>query len=242
MASKDNNLHAGHRERMYKQYDVSQFEGMYDHQILEMMLFHVIKMSDTNAIAHRLLDKFETLSNVFHAPTQKLASVEGVGLKVARYLNMIGGTIDASLRTVDMSRLSPKTSREFFKTLFQGKHREVFYIICLDLDNNVLCSRILNEGGFQSTEVDIGKAIKVALDFNCPQVVFAHNHPSGILKASDADLTVTSMLESGMHLVGVKLRDHIIYANGDCLSIMNNYKIRKDRSFENWCNSQDGLL
>ena len=225
-------MHEGHRQRMFERYDKTGFEGFSDHEILEMLLFYVFKQKDTNALAHKILEKYSTLRDVFRAPVPNLMQIDGVGKSTARYLNIIGETCDFVSKVKDPKKLTSDNTPKFLDKIFRGKEREEFYIICLDPKNNILCYKMLDRGGFENTEINLGKAIKTALDYDSAKVIFAHNHPSGIDIASDADITVTSMLESAMHLVGIKMLDHIIYAGGKCISIMQNYKVRKDRSFE----------
>lgn len=54
-------------------------EGFQSHELLEMMLYSSFKQCDTNPIAHRLIDRFGTLSGVFSASENELCEVEGVG-------------------------------------------------------------------------------------------------------------------------------------------------------------------
>lgn len=230
--AEEKHMHEGHRQRMFERYNKTGFDGFSDHEILEMLLFYVFRQKDTNTLAHKILDKYGTLRNVFRTSVPNLMQIEGIGKATARYLNIIGQTCDFVDKVKDPEKLNSDNAHDFFNKLFKGKEREEFYIICLDPKNNILNYKMLDQGGFENTEINLGKAIKTALDYDSAKVIFAHNHPSGIDIASDADITVTSMLESSMHLVGVKMIDHIIYAGGKCISIMQNYRVRKDRSFE----------
>jgi DNA repair protein RadC len=51
-------------------------------------------------------------------------------------------------------------------------------------------------------------------------VIVAHNHPSGILQPSDADITFTKKLKKALQLIDVKLLDHLIISESGYLSIM----------------------
>jgi DNA repair protein RadC len=61
------NLHTGHRERLRKHFQEEGLDTFEDHQILELLLFHVIPRGDTNPIAHRLIKKFGSFSAVLEA-------------------------------------------------------------------------------------------------------------------------------------------------------------------------------
>ena len=77
-----------------------------------------------------------------------------------------------------------------------------------------------------STPMDLRKMMELALACNASQVVIAHNHVSNIATPSGADILAT---ENAYHLfeqVGVLLRDHLIFADDDFVSL------RDSRYFE----------
>ena len=55
-------IHSGHRSRVKTEFLARGMEGWSDHRALELLLFYAIPRSDTNPIAHRLLDHFGSLS------------------------------------------------------------------------------------------------------------------------------------------------------------------------------------
>ena len=63
-------LHDGHRARKKEQFRRQGLDGFADHEVLELLLYYAIPRKDTNEIAHRLLQKFGSLQNVFSAPLE----------------------------------------------------------------------------------------------------------------------------------------------------------------------------
>jgi len=57
-------IHQGHRERLRVRFLEEGLDGFEDHQVLELLLFYAIPRTDTNPIAHRLINRFGTLSAV----------------------------------------------------------------------------------------------------------------------------------------------------------------------------------
>ena len=53
---------------------------------------------------------------------------------------------------------------------------------------------------------------------NAAALIFAHNHPSGVLEPSQADEMITRRLRDALALVDVRVLDHIIVGDGCCLS------------------------
>ena len=81
-------MHEGHRQRMYDK--LKNDDGLFDHELLEILLFNALPRKNTNPIAHELLDTFGSLAGVLAADTEKLKAVNGVGENVALYLKCIG--------------------------------------------------------------------------------------------------------------------------------------------------------
>ena len=228
------NAHGGHRKRMLGKYDKSPFDSFSDHEVLEMILFYVIPQRNTNDIAHQLLREFGSLKNVLSAPPERLMRTNNIGPAAARYLSLWGKTFDRMNERIKKSpeKLTRNNLKRYFKKLFKDEIHEAFYIICLDSDDVVLGYRRLSEGSFESVDIDPAKAVRAALDYGSPQVVFAHNHPSGIDEASNADIQVTKLLNDAMRFMGIHMRDHIIFTGEKCVSIVDKYDLHKDIRFK----------
>ena len=65
-------------------------EDFYDHEVLEILLYSVIPRANTNPLAHKLLDKFCSISELLKADVKEIKSVEGAGEAVARFLRTVG--------------------------------------------------------------------------------------------------------------------------------------------------------
>ena len=65
-------------------------------------------------------------------------------------------------------------------------------------------------GGISAVSADQRIIYKTALEHHASSIIVAHNHPSGTLKPSKADLEVTKMLKSAGDLLEIKLTDHLI--------------------------------
>jgi len=76
----------------------------------------------------------------------------------------------------------------------------------------------ISEGGFAGTVADPKKIFKIALENSASGIILCHNHPSGNLKPSDADLILTRKLkEAGAHL-DLPILDHLIIGDEKYIS------------------------
>jgi DNA repair protein RadC len=113
-----------------------------------------------------------------------------------------------------------KEAKVFCSGLFSDADVERFYIICLDAQSRVLNTVMLFTGTINEVAVYPREVVGQVIRLNAQRVVLAHNHPSGVLEPSQADLRITRQLREALASVDILLQDHIIYADGGCLSIM----------------------
>ena len=86
-------IHDGHRQRMRNRFLKSGLANMETHEVLELLLYHCIPRSDTNALAHRLIKRYKTLRGVLQAPVAELMAIEGVGEGTATFLSLLNETV-----------------------------------------------------------------------------------------------------------------------------------------------------
>lgn len=87
---------------------------------------------------------------------------------------------------------------------------EEFYLLLLNRANRVIKRERVSSGGVAGTVVDAKQVFKIALDNLACGIILSHNHPSGNLKPSQADLDITRRLREGAKLLEMNVLDHII--------------------------------
>lgn len=88
--------------------------------------------------------------------------------------------------------------------------QEEFKVLLLNRNHQVLGIYPLSKGGVSGAVVDAKLVFSVALKCNASSIIIAHNHPSGNLKPSDADIRLTQKLKEAGNYLDVKVLDHII--------------------------------
>jgi DNA repair protein RadC len=105
------------------------------------------------------------------------------------------------------------SSRDVFE-YFQSAHAdapyEEFWILLLNRANKILKKVMISEGGVAGTVADPKRIFKVAIENNASAMVLCHNHPSGNLKPSEADIKLTKKLKEAGVLLEINIIDHII--------------------------------
>jgi DNA repair protein RadC len=218
-------LHEGHRQRLRRRFLEEGLDTFEDHQVLELLLFQAIPRLDTNPIAHRLMQRFGTLSAVLEADPNDLASVEGVGTKAAAFLAMIPQvTRRYFLDRVKHARkplVTIEAATEYLVPLMAGRAEEVFYLICLDSQLRVLYPALVSEGTVKDALVHPRRAVEAAVRHRAAAVILAHNHPGGSAKPSNHDHSLTRHLVQAFGGIDVRVVDHIIVAGDHIYSFAN---------------------
>ena len=100
----------------------------------------------------------------------------------------------------------------FFAALPAAQKEERVFVLPLDGNGRVLAKLILVSAGHEdgTAQIDIGAVFREALKAGAEEIVVAHNHPSGNLTPSKADLDSTSKLRMAGDLLNIPLLDHII--------------------------------
>ena len=90
---------------------------------------------------------------------------------------------------------------------------EEFWIILLKRNNQVIRKEQVSFGGVSGTIVDPKIIFKKALDNLASGMILVHNHPSGNLKPSQADIQLTKKLKTSGELLEIPIYDHIIFTD-----------------------------
>lgn len=216
-------VHDGHRQRLRERFLTEGLDNFTDIQVLELLLFYCIPRRDTNELAHALLDRFGSLSQVLETKPEELMTVEGIGYNTAVFLNLI----PAAGRFYSVDRLSQtkmllttEQCGQYLLRHFEGRSKETVFLLCLDAKCKVLCCQQVGEGSVNSAGVPVRRVVETALAANATTVVLAHNHPSGLALPSHEDIVTTRRVAMALDAVEVTLADHIIVADDDFVSLV----------------------
>ncbi len=89
-------------------------------------------------------------------------------------------------------------------------YKETFKVLLLNNANKIIGYTTISDGGLTSTIVDVRMILQTALVSNATSIILTHNHPSGNLKPSGQDDSLTKKIKSACELMDIQLLDHII--------------------------------
>ena len=105
---------------------------------------------------------------------------------------------------------SSAQSREFLRFKLGAFEREVFAVLLLDTQLNLIEYKELFYGTIDCASVYPREVVKAVLEANASTVILAHNHPTGCTEPSMADKYITKRLVEALALIDVRVMDHII--------------------------------
>lgn len=218
-------IHDGHRERLRQRFLECGFNGVSDHNILEMILIYAIPRRDTNDLAHVLIDRFGTLAGVLEADMDDLKSVKGLGDNAVILLKMFTQVNKRYLEVKSNYNRQlidgVKTVADYFAAKFLYETNESVYALFLDNKNGVIDCRLISSGIVNATDICIRQLAETSLRCGASSIILAHNHPDGNIKPSNEDIQSTGSIKKALGLVGVTLLDHVVVGNGTHLSMSN---------------------
>ena len=112
----------------------------------------------------------------------------------------------------DTGITSSRDAAEIYRRYCSEKihYKEEFFIMLLNTANKPLGICKISEGGLSSTTVDVRNIFQTALKANAANVILFHNHPSGNLRPSEADRSITKKIIEAGKVMDIKVLDHVI--------------------------------
>jgi DNA repair protein RadC len=206
-------MHEGHRERVRNRYLQGGIDSFSPHEIIELILFYSNPRGDTNKVAHRLIEKFGSVANVFDADISELTTVKGVGGQTAVLLKLIPDLYNYYHKSKWEEHpvlATPETAGLYAVDMIGESTTEGFYIISLDSARKVIAFSKIAEGTVADVQINQRLVLEAAVRSRAESVILVHNHPTGRLFPSNSDRELTFSLAKAFDAINITLLDHII--------------------------------
>jgi DNA repair protein RadC len=211
--SSDTPHHKDHRKRLKKKFSESGVAAFHDYEVLELLLSYAISQKDVKPLAKELISKFGSLKGIMDAEKDSLEKVKGIGAHTAILIKLIKETGTLYLKEKAKEKPQITCTRElldYCKTYMGGLKDEKFCVIYLDAQNRLMDIETIQEGIVNQAVVYPRKVLENALKQKASAVILVHNHPSGHVKPSDADIRLTKTIQETARILDIIVHDHII--------------------------------
>lgn len=204
--------YAGHRQRLRQRLFQTGPDALQDYELLELLLYTAIPRRDVKPLAKALLTEFKDLWNLLNARAERLRAF-GLGESATAVLLATGSII---LRAHRQSLLrKPVLSNwqrivDYCRAAMGHDNKEQFRLLFLDRKNQLFHEEVHQRGTIDHTPVYPREVVQRALEVGAGALVLAHNHPSGDLTPSIADIDMTRAIIDACRPLGIVVHDHII--------------------------------
>lgn len=105
---------------------------------------------------------------------------------------------------------SSADAHDYFRVKMSDMPHEECHLLLLNVKNQFMGHHVVSRGGISESSVDVRLVLRHALIAGAPNLILAHNHPSGNPMPSRQDDDLTMRLQKACQTMGLRLLDHII--------------------------------
>ena len=193
-----------------------------DSELIAILIGSGSKNESAVELAKKILSSTgNNLSELGRLSINQLCKFKGIGpakaVTIAAALEL-GRRRRSEEALVQKKITSSNSVFEIMQPLLGDLGHEEFWIIYLNNSNKIIEQYQISKGGITGTLVDVRITLKKALEVGSVSLILVHNHPSGNLKASEADKQLTQKLKTAAESLDIKVLDHIIVTEKSYLS------------------------
>ena len=191
-------------------------KALKDYELLAILLGSGVQGKDVISLSNEIIKLFE--DDFENLNLEKLLSIHGLGLAKA---SQILSSIELSRRYLIKQNKKITSAKDVYEELkeYHNKKQEYFLALYLDGANHLIQTKIITIGILNQSLVHPREVFSYAIEKRCASIIVAHNHPSGILEASNEDINVTKRLKESGKILGIELIDHLIITNDGFVSL-----------------------
>jgi DNA repair protein RadC len=178
-------------------------------------------------------DVLQTVNNQINLlarlEVDELTQIHGIGEAKACLLVSaleLANRVKYNLNRTEVINSSSKSFKVLAKKLMHLNHEE-FWLLSLSRSNQVLDLVQISKGGLDATYVDIRLLFNKLILNKSSSFIVGHNHPSGVLKPSKADVQLTNKIIKGSKIFDIPLLDHLIIGDNSYFSFADNNLLQK---------------
>jgi DNA repair protein RadC len=205
--------YTGHRKRLRERFLKSGAESLPDYELLEMILFPAKPMGDVKPMAKALLAAFGSFGKVIIASPAELMKVDGVNEAAVVAIKTVKSAAERMLKEEIGGRAIIRSWTQLldYCRLHIGHEKnEEFHILFLNNKLELIAHERQQHGTINHTPVYPREVVKRSLELGASSIILVHNHPSGDVTPSKADIDVTRQIIDAARPLGVEVHDHLI--------------------------------
>ena len=185
-----------------------------DAELIAILIGSGTKTKSAVELAKEILAENEnSLLQLGKQSEKKLMHFKGIG--EAKAISIVAALELSRRRRGQEQPSKPKvsSSKDVFEYVFpflSDLNHEQFWVLLISQSNHIIGKKQISSGGVTGTVADAKLIFKAALEASVPNIILCHNHPSGNLRPSQADISLTKKIFEGGKNLDILVLDHII--------------------------------
>jgi DNA repair protein RadC len=192
-----------------------------DIELLQVIIGSGVKGSDVTKISKQIKKLLDI--NGYRLTLDQLMQLKGVSDATATKLVALFELASRKFQNQEVIDTAEKATA-LVPELRTAK-QEHLVVLSLDGANRLIEKRVISIGTLNSSLVHPREVFADAITDRAASIVVIHNHPSGTLEPSNADLEITKRLKQSGELLGVKLLDHLIITRTEHFSFTDDNRL-----------------
>lgn len=182
------------------------------------------KNKNVKELSSEILSKIKLFNNLDELSVRELTKINGLGeSKALTIISAIELGRRVSIKTIPDRITLNKTDivNKYFSNLITSSNQEELLVILLDNKTRLITYKIMYKGTSNESSISTREIYRYAIKEGASAIILMHNHPSGIVSPSDADIKVTKSIYNAGKIIGIPLVDHIITNGSEYYSFYN---------------------
>lgn len=199
-------------------------ESLSDAELLAILLRTGKKGRNVIEVARDLIEEHGNLALLAGKSLSAITKVNGIGKdKGATLLAAFEISRRIALRAKNFSEYqisAPSEIGEIFVPILRDEEKEKFIVVCLNTANKIIRYSVVSVGNLDTSVVHPREVFKIAIENNAKSIILVHNHPSGSIEPSSADISITQKLVEVGKVMQIPVLDHIIIGGNEHSSML----------------------
>ena len=197
------------RERLIK-YGAS---NLSNEDLISILIRTGSKDVNVKELSSKILSKIKGINSLNDLSLRELTSIKGVGqtkaLTILAAIELGKRVYNANIEE-KLVLNNTDIVHKFFAPLIAKEKQENLLVILLDNKNRLINYKVMFKGTSTASLVEPKEIFNYAIKERADKIIIMHNHPSGIISPSEADIELTNKINLSGRIIGIPLVDHLI--------------------------------
>lgn len=196
-------------------------ENLRDAELMAILLRTGIEGKNVIEVSKEILNKFPK-KKLLSLDFDILSKIKGIGPGKACLLLSAFELTRRAFEVEDNSLPIINSAKDAVVHLqeIRNAKKEHFVVLYLNARNQLICKETISIGTLNASLVHPREVFKPAIENLAASIIIAHNHPSGGLEPSEADVMLTGRIADAGRLLGIEVRDHLVVTGEGFVSII----------------------